>query len=114
MLCERVRELGLEDSRYFDLVRYKRADRFEKRLHGLLAYRLDDTGNRITGNAKWNEGDKNKGALQPTRFEYERFELSKRSVVGGHTDLIPNGIFLHSRKRKLTKDMDDSESGLVM
>ena len=77
LLCERVRELGLEDSRYFDLVRYKRADRFEKRLHGLLAYRLDDTGNRITGNAKWNEGDKNKGALQPTRFEYERFELSK-------------------------------------
>ena len=42
LLCERVRELGLEDSRYFDLVRYKRADRFEKRLHGLLAYRLDD------------------------------------------------------------------------
>ena len=77
LLCERVRELGLEDSRYFDLVRYKRADRFEKRLHGLLAYRLDDTGNRITGNAKWNEGDKNKGALQPTRFEYERFKLSK-------------------------------------
>ena len=50
LLCERVRELGLEDSRYFDLVRYKRADRFEKRLHGLLAYRLDDTGNRMTGN----------------------------------------------------------------
>ena len=77
LLCERVRELGLEDSRFFDLVRYKRADRFEKRLHGLLAYRLDDTGNRMTGNTKWNEGDKNKGALQPTRFEYERFELSK-------------------------------------
>ena len=77
LLCERVRELGLEDSRYFDLVRYKRADRFEKRLHGLLAYRLDDAGNRMTGNTKWNEGDKNKGALQPTRFEYERFELSK-------------------------------------
>lgn len=77
LLCERVRELGLEDSRYFDLIRYKRADRFEKRLHGLLAYRLDDAGNRMTGNTKWNEGDKNKGALQPTRFEYERFELSK-------------------------------------
>ena len=29
-----------------------------------------------------------------------------RFVVGGHTDLIPNGIFLHSRKRKLTKGMD--------
>ena len=55
LLCERVRELGLEDSRYFDLVRYKRADRFEKRLHGLLAYRLDDAGNRMTGNTKWNE-----------------------------------------------------------
>ena len=77
LLCERVRELGLEDSRYFDLVRYKRADRFEKPLHGLLAYRLDEAGNRMEGNTKWNEGDKNKGALQPIRFDYQRFELSK-------------------------------------
>ncbi len=36
-----------------------------------------------------------KGLNYPNRF-----------VGGGHTDLILNGIFLHSRKRKLTKDMD--------
>ena len=106
LLCERVRELGLEDSRYFDLVRYKRADRFEKRLHGLLAYRLDDTGNRITGNAKWNEGDKNKGHCSLLVLNMKGLSYPSRSVGGGHTDLIPNGIFLHSRKRKLTKDMD--------
>ena len=36
ILRERACELGMEDSRFFDLVRYKRADRFEKRLHGML------------------------------------------------------------------------------
>lgn len=29
LLRERVCELGMEDSRFFDLIRYKRADRFE-------------------------------------------------------------------------------------
>lgn len=74
ILRERACELGMEDSRYFDLVRYKRADRFEKQLHGLLIWRLDDDGNRVE--KKWFEGDQNSGALQPTRFDYERFELN--------------------------------------
>lgn len=73
LLRERVCELGMEDARYFDLIRYKRADRFEKQLHGLLVWRLNEAGNRIE--TKWREGDKNKGALQPTRFDYEKFEL---------------------------------------
>lgn len=77
LLRERACELGMEDSRFFDLVRYKRADRFEKQLHGLLVYRLGENGERIQ--TAWRDGTgsngKNGGALQPTRFEYEKFEL---------------------------------------
>ncbi|RHM94945.1 RagB/SusD family nutrient uptake outer membrane protein, partial [Phocaeicola plebeius] len=73
LLRERVCELGMEDARFFDLIRYKRADRFEKELHGLLIYRLDEKGNRIE--TKWFEGDQNQGAPQPVHFDYERFTL---------------------------------------
>ncbi|MDR0939010.1 MAG: RagB/SusD family nutrient uptake outer membrane protein [Mediterranea sp.] len=73
LLRERVCELGMEDARYFDLIRYKRADRFEKPLHGLLIYRLDEDGERT--DTKWNDGDKNRGALQPTHFAYEKFQI---------------------------------------
>ena len=67
----------MEDSRFFDLVRYKRADRFEKRLHGLLIYRLGEDGSRIL--TAWRDGtgsnSKLGGALQPVNFEYVPFEL---------------------------------------
>lgn len=79
VLRERVCELGMEDARYFDLIRYKRADRFELPLHGLLIYRLDSNGGRIT--TKWYEGDYGKGALQPTHFDYEKFQLKNRTRV---------------------------------
>lgn len=83
ILRERACELGLEDSRYFDLIRYKRADRFETPLHGLLIYRLDSKGNRIE--KPWRDGTdangKNKGALQPTKFDYEKFALRNRARV---------------------------------
>lgn len=80
LLRERVCELGMEDSRYFDLIRYKRADRFEKPLHGLLIWRLDAEGNTIE--KKWNDGDKNSGALQPVHFKYEPFVL--RNIARKH------------------------------
>lgn len=76
LLRERACELGMEDSRYFDLVRYKRADRFELPLHGILIYRLDEEGNRVT--TKWYEGDYGKGAMQPIHFDYEKFQLKNR------------------------------------
>ncbi|MCD8167025.1 MAG: RagB/SusD family nutrient uptake outer membrane protein, partial [Bacteroides sp.] len=77
LLRERACELGMEDSRYFDLVRYKRADMLERPLHGLLIYRLDENGNRIE--SKWYEGDYGSGAMQPTRFDYEKFQLINRA-----------------------------------
>lgn len=84
LLRERACELGLEDSRYFDLVRYKRADRFETPLHGLLIYRLDSNGSPIE--KAWREGSdkttsKNGGALQPVNFSYKKFQLKNRTRV---------------------------------
>ena len=50
-------------------------NRFEKKLHGLLIYRLDEAGNRIE--KPWRDGTDafGKNAMQPTRFEYQKFEL---------------------------------------
>ena len=74
LLRERACELGMEDARYYDLIRYKRADIFEKELHGLRIYRLNDAGERVQ--TKWFEGDQNSGAPQPTHFDYEKFVLN--------------------------------------
>jgi hypothetical protein len=74
ILRERVCELGMEDCRFFDLIRYRMKDRFEKRLHGLRIYRLDDNGNRIE--TAWYNGDRTSGAPMPVHFDYEIFEIS--------------------------------------
>jgi starch-binding outer membrane protein, SusD/RagB family len=91
ILRERACELGLEDSRYFDLVRYKRSDRFETNTHGLRVYRLkkDANGNWVRATDKWWNGDKktdkaNKNApgfYEPTHFEFEKFELTSGARV---------------------------------
>lgn len=82
---ERACELGFEDSRYFDIVRYKRSDLLVKQLHGLRIYRLkkDANGNWIRSTDKWWNGDKktdkgNKkaaGFYEPTHFDFEKFAL---------------------------------------
>lgn len=76
ILRERACELGMEDSRFFDLIRNKRADRFEKQAHGLRMYRIDPaTGERIQ--TSWFGGGTAEQAKPfPTHFEYERFPLS--------------------------------------
>ena len=73
LLRERACELGMEDARFFDLIRYKRADIFEKQLHGLFIYRLDDNG--VRRDLPWRGNDEGKMAY-PTHFEYEKFELN--------------------------------------
>lgn len=77
ILRERVCEMGMENARYFDLVRYKLKERFELPLHGLLIYRLDENGKEIE--KAWTDGDKKQGAKQPTHFKYVKFELSRPS-----------------------------------
>lgn len=78
ILRERACELGFEDSRFFDLIRYKMRATFEKPLHGLHIYRLKEGSTTETVEDKWFEGDRDKGVKQPTRFKYEKFVLNNR------------------------------------
>lgn len=67
ILRERACEMGMEDTRFYDLLRYKRADIFSKQLHGLVMYRLDGSGNEVK--KSWKK-DTPKEAY-PTKFKYE-------------------------------------------
>ena len=44
LLRERACEFGWEEVRFFDLIRWKRADIFSKHLHGIRLYRNKNTG----------------------------------------------------------------------
>ncbi len=74
LLRERACELGMEDSRYFDMVRYKMKDRFEMVLHGLLTYRLNDDG--TINQSSWYDNGEYETTPQPMHFSYEKFEIS--------------------------------------
>lgn len=78
ILRERACELGFEDVRLFDMIRYKRADLFQKRLHGLRIYRNDGGGD-----TPWSGGDGNQSQYPdlPSDFRYEVFELSNPTRV---------------------------------
>ena len=76
ILRERACELGMEDARFFDMIRYKMKTRFETPLHGLHIYRLNANGERILTSCPWFGGDKAYGVAQPTHFEYEKFSLT--------------------------------------
>lgn len=78
ILRERACELGFEDSRFFDLIRYKKKSVFEKPLHGLHIYRLKEGSDTEVTETKWFDGDRNNGVKQPTRFKYEKFVLNNR------------------------------------
>ncbi len=73
ILRERACELGLEDVRLFDMVRNKRADLFEKPLHGLKIERADG------GSGSWSDKDASIRGAFPTQFTYTKFELTNKS-----------------------------------
>ncbi len=90
LMRERACDLSLQVSRYFDLIRYKRADIFEKPLHGLRIYRLmkDASGNwkrsetqwyKKYGSGKAKEGDPN--FYEPSHFDYEKFQITTGSRI---------------------------------
>ncbi|PTN07355.1 RagB/SusD family nutrient uptake outer membrane protein [Mangrovibacterium marinum] len=70
ILRERACELGLEDVRLFDLIRNKRADLFQKQLHGLRIYRADGVQD------SWSDKDASTRGPRPTEFTYSKFELT--------------------------------------
>ena len=86
IMRERACELAFQMSRYFDLIRYKRADLFEKKLHGLRMYRMVD-GQR--DETMWWDGDRKNTAItqsnprfyEPTDFEYEIFEITNNARI---------------------------------
>lgn len=76
ILRERACELGMEDVRLFDMIRYKRADLFQKQLHGLRIYRNDGGGN-----TPWSGTNGNQASFpsKPSDFRYESFVLNART-----------------------------------
>lgn len=81
LLDERARELGFENSRWYDIARYKRVDLLEKPLHGLLIHRLKlANGEWVNDDTQFN-GTNAKKNPQPTHFSYTKFELKNRHRV---------------------------------
>lgn len=93
LLRERACELALQTSRYFDLIRYKRAADFEKPLHGLRIYWLtkNSSGEWERSEQQWynqyfdTRSVRNKPDhpmyYEPSHFDYERFEITTGSRI---------------------------------
>ena len=79
ILRERACELGLQDIRWFDMIRYRRTDWMTKQLHGLEMHRLKQNakGEWVESNTQWTNGDKlnDKTSRQPRFFTYKKVEL---------------------------------------
>ncbi|MDD4778854.1 MAG: RagB/SusD family nutrient uptake outer membrane protein, partial [Fermentimonas sp.] len=73
ILREKSCELGMEDSRFFDMIRYKMEDQFEKQLHRLKITRTD-------GGGQWFGKEKDSGAPWP-EFTYERLPITSPKRV---------------------------------
>ena len=97
ILRERACEGGLEAIRYFDMIRYKMKEDFEKPLHGLRIYRMVrdyfDRDLWLRSENAWYGNDRN-GAMddedewyEPEHFEYEKFVLTT-----GHRYWWDNGF----------------------
>lgn len=88
ILNERARELGLQDIRWFDMIRYRRTDWMTKQLHGLEMHRLkqNEKGAWVPADEQWTNGDKltSKTSRQPRFFTYKRVEIfsNKRDQWG--------------------------------
>lgn len=87
LLRERACELGFENTRFFDMKRYKRADLFSRTLHRLVIHRMvkdDTTGEWKVSTNKWYNGDRTSKSLtkdndawyEPYHFTYERLSIA--------------------------------------
>lgn len=58
ILRERACELGMEDSRLYDIIRRKQVDKFTSPLHELVTWRKTDTGDKDTrSDTQWQTGE---------------------------------------------------------
>ncbi|WP_299992579.1 RagB/SusD family nutrient uptake outer membrane protein [uncultured Bacteroides sp.] len=85
IMRERACDLAFQNERYFDLIRYKRADLLGRPLHGLRIYRLvkDKDGKWVRSETQWYNKSLNKGLseddpnfYEPSHFDYERFQIT--------------------------------------
>ncbi|MBQ7440685.1 MAG: RagB/SusD family nutrient uptake outer membrane protein [Prevotella sp.] len=82
IMRERACDLAFQLERYFDMIRYKRADLFERPLHGLRIYRLVKNGDKwVRSEESWygkrtnfKQGDAN--YHEPSHFDFERFQIT--------------------------------------
>ena len=74
ILRERACELGMEDVRFFDMIRYKMKDRFEKPLYKLSIERKDGKA------GQWLGADKDAGVPWP-EFEFQRVRITSPARV---------------------------------
>ena len=77
ILRERACELGMSNNRYYDMIRYKRTDWITKPLHGLVTFRLmkNSKGEWVRSYDPWKGAHKDNGIVEPSQFDYWRFEL---------------------------------------
>ena len=88
IMRERACELAFQNERYFDLIRYKRADLLERPLHGLRIYRLVKNGNDwVRSEEQWYNKSLNKGLeeddpnfYEPSHFDFERFQITDTRI----------------------------------
>lgn len=80
ILRERACELGLSNNRYYDMIRYKKGEWMTTQLHGLITYRMTQNaqGQWVRAYRPWLGSDKDAGTREPSRFEYEKFEIRNR------------------------------------
>ena len=81
ILNERACELGFEDTRFFDLIRYRRADLFKKTLHGLRIIRQKNGSDYNFSYSDKQSGQDGWEASQPVHFRYEKFPLGNVARV---------------------------------
>ena len=89
IMRERACDLAFQNERYFDLIRYKRADLLERPLHGLRIYRLVKNGNGwVRSEDQWYNKSFNKGLAEddpnfyePSHFDFERFQITTGSRI---------------------------------
>lgn len=71
LLDERVRELGLTNARWFDMIRLKRTDWMTKQLHGIEQYRMMQRGTVfVSRHVAWvgSDRDNDESSTQPLYF----------------------------------------------
>jgi hypothetical protein len=98
ILRERACEFGLQTTRYFDMIRYKRADLFTRVLHGLRIYRLSD-GARV--DLPWYTSDRTSKSYnkdtdrwyEPNHFDYEKFEITTGARIWWTQGFDPKWYF---------------------